>query len=419
MMIFEYKVETFLLNLFFILFPLIFYQFIANDKISSKPLIRNVLLYAIFMVPIILCLVFPVTQLNGYSLNLHAVPFIMSCLYTNPVVSLLIYLSSMLTREMFGGEGQYLTFMYDTICYLVLYVLIHRYRAFSLPVKMVVTFCLSFTAKLAAKLVFFLFIDSGILFNLRLAFNIIEGIFMALALYTIEAVLRNNRLKRELLAGERMRVASIISASVAHEIRNPLTTVRGFVQLLSGKQKLTEEKREFYGRISLEEIDRAHQIISDYLSLARPYPEVLEKIDIAEELRYVSTVLTSDSNLEGIELRLEAESDLYIQGDRHKLRQCMINLSKNGIEAMEDGGVLELTLTRLNNRAELCISDSGKGMTPEQIGRLGTPYFSTKEKGTGLGTMVAFNIIQNMLGKTHIVSRVGEGTKFHISFPLV
>jgi two-component system sporulation sensor kinase B len=180
---------------------------------------------------------------------------------------------------------------------------------------------------------------------------------------------------------------------------------------------LTPDKRQLFGKICLEELDRAQQIINDYLSLARPYPEVIEKLDMCEEIKYVSTVLTSYSNLKGVELRVETEENLYISGDRHKLRQCIINIAKNGIEAMEQGGILEIKVKKQNNEVILIIRDSGAGMTTEQINRLGTPYFSTKEKGTGLGTMVSFNIIKNMMGKIKIESKVGEGTSFQISFP--
>lgn len=417
MTIFDYKVETFLLNLFFIMFPLIFYQFVSKDRIEAKPSLRNALLYSIFMLPIVLCLLMPVNDTDGFYQNLHSVPFIMACLYTNPFVSFLVCVSSMLFRWFIGGQGQYLSYLYDTFSFAFFYFYIRKYRTLRLPVKMVLTFLVSFLSKLTAKVIFYFFIDSDILVNPRLPLNVIEGVFMALALYTIESVLKNMQLKKDLLASERLRVASIISASMAHEIRNPLTSVRGFIQLLSGPTEPPPEKRQFYGKIALEEIDRAQRIITDYLSLSRPYPEVREKIDLGEEIAYVSSVLSSYQDAQNIEVRVEAQENLHILGDRQQLRQCIINLSKNGIESMENGGVLNLKVTRQQDEIVLLIGDTGKGMTPEQINRLGTPYFSNKEKGTGLGTMVSFNIIHNMFGKINVASKVGEGTHFQISFP--
>lgn len=128
--------------------------------------------------------------------------------------------------------------------------------------------------------------------------------------------------------------------------------------------------------------------------------------------------MLSYANLKGVDVEIRSEPDLYIIGDRQRLRQSIINIAKNGIEAMgEQGGFLKLTVSKQKSNVILRISDTGTGMTEEQIRRLGTPYFSTKEKGTGLGTMVAFNIIKNMTGKVVIHSELGKGTDFKLIFP--
>ncbi|MDD9268079.1 ATP-binding protein [Paenibacillus sp. GCM10023248] len=210
-----------------------------------------------------------------------------------------------------------------------------------------------------------------------------------------------------------------MAASVAHEIRNPLTTVRGFVQLM-GAPNIDPEKRQFYQRISLEELDRAQSIINDYLAVAKPEPEKDELILINEEVHYVSQVLLTLANYHDVKIEVSLQhSQMIIEGDRNKLRQSFINIGKNAIEAMANtGGLLEITSSSGHGGSVIVsFRDSGIGMTQEQIGRLGTPYFSSKEKGTGLGTMVSFSLIRAMKGKIRIDSEKGKGTVFEITFP--
>lgn len=120
-----------------------------------------------------------------------------------------------------------------------------------------------------------------------------------------------------------------------------------------------------------------------------------------------------------IEIQSNIEENCWVLGDRQKIRQCLINLVKNGIEAVGDGGTILINLYLLGDEVHIDIQDSGKGMTLEQVNRLGNPYYSTKEKGTGLGTMVAFSIIQGMGGKISVQSKPGEGTCIKLILPKI
>lgn len=415
-MVEDFKVELLLLNLFFILFPLIFYQFVHQDRLKAKSAFRNLLLFFIFTPPIWLCMIFSVNNEDGFLTNMHSTGLLLACYYSNPLVSGAVFLSTLAGRLLLGGDGQYLTYIGDTLLFGIALLSGREYKTMRLFSRIASNIVLAFGSKLCAVLLFSIF-DPACLGHFHYMFYLMECLFMALAVYTIEAIQKNMQLKQELLDTEKIKVASVISASVAHEIRNPLTSVRGFIQLLYETEGLSADKKKLYGHICLEELDRAQQIINDYLSLARPHPDLIEKIDLAEEVSYVSTVLTSYANLKGVELRVETEPGLFVSGDRQRLRQSMLNIGKNGIEAMEQGGVLDLRAKREGKEVLLLICDTGAGMTNEEVSRLGTPYFSTKDKGTGLGTLVSFNIIKNMLGKIKVESKVGVGTSFHISFP--
>jgi len=224
-------------------------------------------------------------------------------------------------------------------------------------------------------------------------------------------------IQQEVINSEKIKIVSDIAASVAHEIRNPLTSVRGFIQLL-GEERLDEGKRGFYEKICLEELDRAQLIISDYLTLAKPGLETNEPIEIGAEIGYIRNILLSYANYQNVEIVCGVEDEpLWIAGDKYKFRQALINIGKNAIEAMKGEGVLDISVSEHNGRIAIQISDTGVGMTADQIARLGTPYYSTKEKGTGLGTMVSFSIIKNMNGTIRVQSKVGKGTKYVLSFP--
>jgi PAS domain S-box-containing protein len=216
-----------------------------------------------------------------------------------------------------------------------------------------------------------------------------------------------------------LKTVSQMAASISHEVRNPLTVVKGFNQLLRN-QNLTEEQKNLYIQLSLEELDRAESIITDYLTFAKPAIEHLETLELSKELDYIVHVLNPYATMGNIVIQLEKEKEpLHILGESRELRQSLLNIMKNGIESMEPGGRLSIHVKKIKENAVITIRDTGKGMSAEQIEQLGTPYYSTKDKGTGLGTMVAFSIIKAMKSEINVDSEIGKGTCFTISIPLV
>ncbi|OXM87891.1 sensor histidine kinase [Paenibacillus rigui] len=414
---FNYAVEGLLLNVFFIMFPLIFYPFINSDRTEDKPFVKNLFLYVLFASSSVLCLIFHVTVQQGLMFDFRVIPFILACLYSNRIVMLLLFITLLSVRFIYAGQGAYLNLISASLALVLVFFIEKRYHSLRLVHKIIVTSAIAFICKTVGIVSNYIFDPNYRLFD-AIIFYIIQSIFMGLTVYIIESIIKNARMRKELIESEKMKIVSVISASVAHEIRNPLTSVRGFIQLLT-QADLTAQKKAQYGSICLEELDRAEQIINDYLSLAKPQPENTDKLDIGAELEYVGKVLNSYALLNNVEIIVEFEQDLLIVGDRSKFRQSLINLAKNGIEAMlHQGGQLRITAKRDKDSIVVLIMDNGNGMTNEQIRRLGTPYFSNKEKGTGLGTMVSFNIIKSMTGKIDIRSEVGHGTEFRILFPL-
>ncbi|TDF96604.1 sensor histidine kinase [Paenibacillus piri] len=413
---FNYALNEFLLNVFFIMFPLIFYQFVIQEKMKRHFIANTMLTYLLFGLPMVLCMFFPIVKEEEFLFDLRVIPLLLGCFYGNLTTALMLFVTLVGSRFMLGGMGAYLNLISSSISFLIFISFAKRFHSLRLVHKIVFAAALSFICKLIG-------ISSNLLFDpdyhiqYGIMFYLFQSVLMGLTIYIIESIVRSIQLRKDLMDAEKMKVASVISASVAHEIRNPLTAVRGFIQLL-GAAQLDSDKKQLYSQICLEEIDRAQQIINDYLSLAKPHDGKIEKLDLGEEIQYVSNVLSSYANLKNVQVHIHHESNLYVLGDRQKFRQSIINISKNGIEAMgERGGILTLSVIEQKDIVTVLISDTGSGMTEDQIRRLGTPYYSTKDKGTGLGTMVAFHIIQSMMGKVDIKSQVGRGTEYNIVFP--
>lgn len=232
-------------------------------------------------------------------------------------------------------------------------------------------------------------------------------------------VTETKKLQEEMKKLAELKTVSQMAASIAHEVRNPLTTVKGFTQLLRDPD-LTKEQKNLYIQLSLEELDRAESIIADYLTFAKPSLEHLEQLELSKEMDYIVQVLNPYATMNNTIIQVEREDEhFYIFGESRELRQSFINIIKNGIESMEPGEKLIIHVKKVNEKVVILIKDTGKGMSAEQIEQLGTPYYSTKDKGTGLGTMVAFSIIKAMKGEVKVDSEIGKGTCFSISIPLV
>lgn len=224
-------------------------------------------------------------------------------------------------------------------------------------------------------------------------------------------------LQQELILSEKYQMIGQLAASISHEIRNPLTTTRGFLQLM-GKDNVDRETLDRYRKHAFEGIDQANSIITEYLSFSKPSREEMKPLDIKLEIESVIEWLRPYSLLSNITIHMYhlTEDPLMIAGEAKKLRQCLLNVMKNAVEAMPDGGTLTVHTKLVGQTIQIIIRDTGEGMSAEQLQRLGKPYFSTKESGTGLGLMVVMQMIKDMDGRIMFRSKVNQGTICEMHF---
>ncbi len=215
---------------------------------------------------------------------------------------------------------------------------------------------------------------------------------------------------------ERLSLVGQMAASITHEIRNPMAVIRGFVQLI---QERSPQNQFEYFRIIMEELDRANLIISDFLSLAQNRELKLEKASLHGTINDLVPLLNADANLRGqtLEVRFcEGLPDMYLN-DR-EMKQLLLNLARNGMEAMEDKGILRIYTTCTAEEISVHIEDEGIGIPKDKLDHLFEPFYTTKTRGTGLGLPLCLSIAERHNGRIDIESREGKGTTFIVTFDI-
>ncbi|MCT2535755.1 ATP-binding protein [Aquibacillus koreensis] len=229
-----------------------------------------------------------------------------------------------------------------------------------------------------------------------------------------EQIKLERRAENELLRSEQLTFAGQFAAGICHEIRNPLTTIKGFFQLLK-----EDNLNDMYYQVIEKELDRIQQITSELLLLAKPHSEEREHHNLAELVNEVIILLESQAIMKSIIIETNIhEEDLIIDCEDTKIKQVIINVVKNAIEIMNKG-TITVEVGKKDRFAQLKIKDEGPGIPRDVIDKIGQPFFTTKKEGTGLGLIISFNIIKSHGGTVEIDSEEGKGTIFTFSLPLI
>ncbi|WP_077619764.1 ATP-binding protein [Bacillus sinesaloumensis] len=409
-------VKDFLLQVTLLVIPIFVYFTFITEKVKSEKN-RNVVMCILWGLSVLLCMLFPVDIGKAVQLDLRIIPLLLGSLYGG-ILPTIILTSVILLFRLYLGTN---VGLYNTVLVLIVFlpVLLFIQRSFVISKK---------EKRIAIAVVLsVIYCAIGITFSIVLrgfdldtfSVQLTHLLFVALVtffLVTLYETIRDiHRLRSEMQDTERLRLISQLSTVFAHEIRNPMQVTRGFLQLLD-EPDLPKSKKQ-YIQISIDELDRANQIIYDFLSFGSPSTNI-EKVDVGYQLQRVANIIKGYTLNQNVDIKLDVQENCWIHANPQKLNQSLINILKNAVESMPNGGSVWITCFQSEDGfIEVTIKDEGIGMTPKQLKRLGSPYYSLKEKGTGLGMMVSMQIIHSLNGKIKVTSEEGIGTEITIQIP--
>lgn len=224
------------------------------------------------------------------------------------------------------------------------------------------------------------------------------------------------RSEHEMARLDRLNLIGEMAASIGHEIRNPMTTIRGFLQMVNERED--NDKFKNYYKLMIEELDRANSIITEYLSMAKDKSVNIQPRYLNSIIRTLYPMIRADASYTDKQVNLELGLPPKLLFDEKEIRQLIMNLVRNGLEAMDRGGVLTIRTKVDGSEAVLEVEDQGTGIPPEVIEKIGTPFTTTKENGTGLGLAVCYSIAHRHNARIDVATGP-EGTTFFVRFPII
>ncbi|WP_050183783.1 ATP-binding protein [Domibacillus robiginosus] len=414
------NLQSFLLNILLIYFCFTLYFKFLEKKVNRFT--HTVIVISICGISIIFSMSFPVILLKDIPIDFRQLPLIIGTLYGGRLAGAILT-AILLSYRFYLNVPDFQTafVVYALMLLLLFFVLSFFKRALTVKKKLWIAFCSSVAAALSTTALNLVLLPltatvSFLIFTLIVIAVQTSGVL--LSVWVIERAKKAILLSEEIAKLEKLKTVSTIAASISHEVRNPLTVTKGFLQLLRDPE-LSEQDKHYYIDTALEALNRAESIITDYLTFAKPSLVNVEILDLQKELTMMKNFVEPYAALNNVEIKMTVKDNSYVAGEKEKLHQSIINISKNGVEAMPRGGILTIELKRIGNEAIITIADTGVGMDEEQLERLGNPFFTTKDLGTGLGTMVVYSTIKAMRGSIQVKSKPLQGTQFILSLPVV
>jgi two-component system, sporulation sensor kinase E len=248
-------------------------------------------------------------------------------------------------------------------------------------------------------------------------YSSIYHLYSEINLIVFKDVTEKLELEERLRKSVTLNVVGELAAGIAHEIRNPMTALKGFIQLLQGEIK---EERSMYFQVILSELNRIDSIINEFLILAKPQAVKYSHVDLTKIMLETIELLSAQAAMDNVQFKTSFEEFLpIIYCEPNQLKKVFVNIIKNAIEVMQTGGEIRVSMNvEKEGFIHISIQDEGLGISIEKLKRLGEPFYTTKERGTGLGLMVSYKIVEEHKGQIQVESIEGVGSTFHIHLPI-
>ncbi|BCB03584.1 ATP-binding protein [Bacillus sp. KH172YL63] len=363
----------------------------------------------------LLCMLYPIETLGETHFDLRMIAILIVTIYAGLLSGSMVLTCVIIFRYLIGGPYVTVGIAVSILAFVI--GVLFRKKLLNTQYKLIVSTFIFLFHTLIYVIIINIFIPILHLPFYFTYFTIFYFTFIALV-FIIEHLIRTNKQIEEMVYLDKLNMVGQMAASIAHEIRNPLATVRGFIQHLSEDTK--DEQLKKYSPLILTELDRTNKIITDYLSVAKPSGSQLSTLNLENIIQDCVDLLSPFASYSGTSIIFDGSGSNYIKGDEDHIKQAIMNVIKNGIESIEQHGEINITLKEdlFPHSIIIIITDNGKGMTGDELKKIGLPFYTTKTKGTGLGSMVTNKLVREMGGMIEYESELNKGTVVKIKLPL-
>ncbi len=217
-----------------------------------------------------------------------------------------------------------------------------------------------------------------------------------------------------MIRAEKMSIAGQLAAGIAHEIRNPLTALKGFLQLLQSGN----ENKEAYYQIMFDELTKIEKVTSELLYISKPMTNALASHSVKKMIVDIVQLFQPQAMKKEIQLAYNDQNHLFVHCDETQIKQVLINLIKNAIEVMEEPGTITITTEEVDGFVQIDVSDEGPGIDESISHKLNEPFFTTKQDGTGLGLVITKQIVDRHYGTLEVLANKSVGCTFRVRLPI-
>jgi two-component system sensor histidine kinase HydH len=253
-------------------------------------------------------------------------------------------------------------------------------------------------------------------FNMVILLGLLAaGWLLGLVLYRF--AVREERHQVEMARRERLAQIGEMGAMLAHEIRNPLAGIKGYAQII--EKKPCEERNAGFARRMVAEVQRLERLVSDLLAYSRGDHASMSPVDVGELVANTVSLVRCEAEQQNVSISGKSAGRIRVTGNRDRLGQVLINLAKNALQAMPEGGNLDITADVSRRNVIITVKDSGHGISPADLPRIFEPFFTTKARGTGLGLALCRKTVEEHGGEIRVASEEGKGTSVSIILPRI
>ncbi|KQL46394.1 histidine kinase [Brevibacillus choshinensis] len=410
-------IKEVILQMFFVLIPFVLFNIYYRDKMRNYS--RSFILFT-SSISLFLAMTFASSVVDGVIFDIRYVIMFFGLVYGGIQTGLLLLGEFVIYRLYLGGEGSVVALVISVFSFTVSLLMYRSYK--TTHRKTLFTIMAGMLFSIIALSLTYLYFPHYFVEHLTYHFIVIPlqnslGIWILMYLFSKSVSDKEIFIKHA--QNEKIETMSHVAASLAHEVRNPLTAVKGFLRLMQ-ENPTDLTKNTQYMTICMDEIQRTEMILSEYLAISKPLTNRYEQVNVADMLKVMRAVMSPFAILHNVELEVRTpETSVTIMANPDEIKQVLVNFIKNAIEACANvrKGRVFLSLMVEEGKAILVIKDNGVGMDEGQMKRLGSIYFSTKSSGTGLGLTYSYHVIHTFGGTVTVNSKPNVGTKFSIIFP--